>query len=151
MRRKDAVGRGTDLGRVDEPSRPHSFLDGDEAVLDAGTQGEVTMLVPQVAHGREDDDEAPGVMGEIGTEAARLGDGLHDVVGARLLEHGFNVAVVVKPSGEHVVEAGADQGRLSSLMRPRSATRAMLPTPKRDFRSSITCGSVETRVLPGKT
>jgi hypothetical protein len=91
-------------------SRPHSFLDGDEAVLDAGAQGEVTILVPEIAHGREDDDEAPGVMGEIGTEAARLGDRFpRRARRVRQLEHGCDVVVVVKARGQHVVEAvGAD-------------------------------------------
>ena len=72
------------------------------------------MLVPQVAHGREDDDEAPGVMGDLGTEAARLGDGLpRRGRRVRLLEHGFNVVVVVKTRGQHVVEAmGVDQGQV---------------------------------------
>ena len=102
---KGTVGRGAYLGRVDEPFRPQSFLDGDEAVLDAGAQGEVTILVPQVAHGREDDDEAPGVMVEIGTEAARLGDRFPRRGGrVRLLEHGCDVVVVVKARGQHVVE-----------------------------------------------
>ena len=77
-------------------------------------KAEVTMLVPEVAHGREDDDEAPGVMGDLGTEAARLGDGFPRRGGrVRQLEHGFNVVVVVKTRGQHVVEAmGADQGQV---------------------------------------
>jgi hypothetical protein len=107
---QDAVGGDADLGRVAEAPRAHPCLKGDEAVPELGTELCVAGPVPEVAGGREDHDEAPLAVGDLGGEAARLCDGHPRGVGAvRLLEHGVDVLVVVEACRHHVLEAvGAD-------------------------------------------
>src|ERR1035438_6860427 len=78
----------------------------DEAVLRLGAQRPVPCPVPEVTHGREDDDKAAVVMGDLGTKAPGFGHcGPVGVLGDRLLEHGCDLVVVMKARGQHVLEA----------------------------------------------